>query len=95
MAFYISDFFTISQAKESENPRINELAGSIEALSLYLRGDIDIGGSLEWRRELANNGMEALKKSYGFLAWGLADLLLIRSNWDLLLEDLHQCITSG
>ena len=59
-------FFTISQAKESENPRINELAGSIEALSLYLRGDIDIGGSLEWRRELANNGMEALKKSYGF-----------------------------
>ena len=31
-------FFTISQAKESENPRINELVGSIEALSLYLRG---------------------------------------------------------
>ena len=60
-------FFTISQAKESENPRINELAGSIEALSLYLRGDVDIGGSLEWRRELAKNGIEALKKSYGFV----------------------------
>ena len=58
-------FLGLIQSRESENPRINELANSIEALSLYLKGDVDIGGSLEWRRELVDNGLEAFTKTYG------------------------------
>ncbi len=58
-------FWTIPQAKDSQNPRLSELAGSVEALELFLRGDLDIGGSLEWRRELTENGLKALKNSYG------------------------------
>ena len=56
---------TISEAKNSNNPRINELANSIDALSLYLKGDLDVGGSLVWRSELTKNGLKALKESYG------------------------------
>ena len=59
-------FWTMFQLRESENPRINELANSVDALRLYLSGDIDIGGSLEWRRELVGNGINAFKKTYGF-----------------------------
>ena len=55
----------MSQLRESENPRINELANSIEALSLYLSGNIDIGGSLEWRRDLVENGLNAFSNTYG------------------------------
>ena len=58
-------FWGMAQLSESQNPRINEIANSIEALSLYLKGDIDVGGSLEWRRELVNNGLAALKESNG------------------------------
>ena len=53
------------QLNESENPRINELANSTEALVLYLSGDIDVGGSLEWRRELVDSGIKAFLNSYG------------------------------
>jgi teichuronic acid biosynthesis protein TuaE len=55
----------MNSLRDSDNPRINEVANSIEALELYLKGDIDIGGSLEWRRELVKNGLEELKKSNG------------------------------
>jgi len=58
-------FWGMAQLSESQNPRINEIANSMEALSLYLKGDIDVGGSLEWRRELVNNGLAALKESNG------------------------------
>ncbi len=50
---------------ESSNARMNELANSIEALSMYISGDIDISGSLEWRRELTENGLIALKNTNG------------------------------
>ena len=56
-------FWGMSQLKEAENPRINEVANSLEALSLYLKGDIDVGGSLQWRSELVNNGITALAAS--------------------------------
>ena len=55
----------MQQLRESENPRINEVANSIEALTLYLSGEIDVGGSIEWRRELVNNGIDAFYNSYG------------------------------
>ena len=55
----------MSQLRESENPRINELANSIEALTLFLSGRLDIGGSIEWRRELVDNGLNAFYNSYG------------------------------
>ena len=61
----ITLFFTINQLRDSENPRINELANSIEALKLYIRGDLDVGGSIEWRRELVENGLNAFFSSYG------------------------------
>jgi len=61
----IGMFWGMSQLGESENPRINEIANSIEAISLYLKGDIDVGGSLEWRRELVDNGIDALIASNG------------------------------
>ena len=57
--------WSMSQLRESENPRINELANSIEALTLFLSGQLDVGGSIEWRRELVNNGLEAFYNSYG------------------------------
>lgn len=55
----------MQQLRESENPRINEVANSIEALALYLSGEIDVGGSIEWRRELVDNGIDAFYNSYG------------------------------
>ena len=58
-------FIGMNFLKESENPRINEVANSLQALELYLKGDLDIGGSLEWRRELINDGIDALIKSKG------------------------------
>lgn len=56
----------MSQFRESENPRINELANSVEALALYIGGEIDVGGSLEWRRELIDNGLTAFYNTGGF-----------------------------
>ncbi len=55
----------MTQLRESNNPRINELANSIGALTLFLSGQLDIGGSIEWRRELVDNGLDAFYNSYG------------------------------
>jgi len=55
----------MNQLRDSDNLRINELANSMEALTLYLTGEVDIGGSLQWRRELVDNGLKAFSKSYG------------------------------
>ncbi len=59
-------FWAILNFSDSENPRINEIANSLQALSLFISGDIDVGGSIQWRRMLVENGLEALSKSYGF-----------------------------
>ena len=59
-------FMGIQHLKESENPRINELANIAEAITLYLKGDIDIGGSVGWRRELIDNGLYAFYQTKGF-----------------------------
>ena len=58
-------FLGTRQLSESDNPRINEVANTIEALTLFLRGDVDVGGSIEWRRELVDNGLNAFYNSYG------------------------------
>ena len=39
------------------------MANSAQALTLYLSGQIDVGGSLEWRRELVENGLKAFYDS--------------------------------
>tara|TARA_Y100000768_G_scaffold521_1_gene411 strand:+ start:49782 stop:51080 length:1299 start_codon:yes stop_codon:yes gene_type:complete len=57
--------WSMFQLRESENPRINELANSIEALTLFLSGQLDVGGSIEWRRELVDNGINAFYNSFG------------------------------
>tara|TARA_B100000029_G_scaffold515700_1_gene624058 strand:- start:1772 stop:3088 length:1317 start_codon:yes stop_codon:yes gene_type:complete len=61
----ISLFWGMNQLSDSENPRVNEVANTIKALTLYIQGDIDIGGSISWRRELVDNGLEGLSKTYG------------------------------
>ena len=58
-------FWSMYQLQDSANPRLNELANSVEALSLYISGEINIGGSLEWRRELIENGLNAFKSTHG------------------------------
>ena len=55
----------MNEYRDSANPRMNELANSVDALGLYLKGEIDIGGSLEWRRELVDNGLNAFYNSFG------------------------------
>jgi len=57
--------FGMSILAESENPRINEIANSVQALSMYLSGQIDVSGSLQWRRELIENGLRAFTNTYG------------------------------
>ena len=63
--FAIIVFLGIIQLQTSENPRLNELANSFEIISLYLTGQIDVDNSLQWRFELARNGIDALVKSKG------------------------------
>ena len=58
-------FWGMQILSESDNPRINEVANSMEAVGLYLSGDIDIGGSLTWRRELVDNGIDLFLQSNG------------------------------
>jgi len=57
--------FAMFQLRESENPKLNEIANTVEILMLYLTGDLDAGGSLQWRRELLDNGISALLNSNG------------------------------
>ena len=45
-------------------PRLNELANSVEALSLYISGEIILAD--HWRaRELIENGLNAFKSTHG------------------------------
>ena len=62
----ISLLWGMLQLQSSENPRLNELANSLEAFLLYLNGDIDLVGSIGWRRQLIDNGLTAFQNSYGF-----------------------------
>ena len=55
----------MSELSDSENPRVNELANSLDALNLFLSGQFDGGGSIGWRRELMDNGLNAFYNSYG------------------------------
>ena len=61
----ISLFWGMNILSQSNNPRINEIANSLEALELYIKGDLDVGGSLKWRRELIDNGITDLISSNG------------------------------
>ena len=61
----ISFFWAMNSFKDSDNSRINEIANSIEALQLYIKGDIDVGGSLQWRRQLIDDGISELINTKG------------------------------
>ena len=65
IGFGLIVFFGILQLQTSENPRLNELANSFEIISLYLTGQIDVDNSIQWRFELARNGIDSLIKSKG------------------------------
>ena len=61
----ISLFWGMNILQDSQNPRINEIANSLEALQLYISGEVDIGGSIQWRRELIDDGISSLINSNG------------------------------
>ena len=82
-------FWGMSQLSESENPRINEIANTVEAITLYLKGDIDVGGSLEWRRELVDNGINALITSNG-LGVGAGGSVAIQEKLGGVCGSIHQ-----
>ena len=65
LVFLVILLFGASMLSESDNPRLNEIANSFEALRLYITGDIDLTGSLQWRRDLILDGISKLKESYG------------------------------
>ena len=65
LGFALLVFFGTLQLQTSENPRLNELANSFEIISLYLMGQIDVDNSIQWRFELARNGIDSLIKSKG------------------------------
>lgn len=55
----------IISLNNSDNPNINEIANSTKTAYLYLTGDINIDQSLNWRRELVDNGLRALYETNG------------------------------
>ena len=57
--------FGMIRLEDSPNPRINDLANTISTAILYLSGEIDFDGSLQWRRKLVENGLVALSNTYG------------------------------
>ena len=59
-------FFQIENLKESENPQISEIANTFSTIQNILSDNILIGESISIREELARNGINALKNSYGF-----------------------------
>jgi teichuronic acid biosynthesis protein TuaE len=59
-------FIQIENLKESENPQISEIANTFSTIQNILSDNILIGESISIREELARNGINALKNSYGF-----------------------------
>ena len=59
-------FIQIENLKESENPQISEIANTFSTIQNLLSDNILIGESISIREELARNGINALKNSYGF-----------------------------
>ena len=64
-SFSILLIFGMINLSESDNPRLNEVANSINAGIMYLKGDFDVSGSLMWRRELIENGLSSFFDSFG------------------------------
>jgi teichuronic acid biosynthesis protein TuaE len=61
-------FKSVDVLKNSENPRISEVAHAVDAIQSLLTDDVVIGESISIRRELIENGIQALKTTYG---WGV------------------------
>jgi teichuronic acid biosynthesis protein TuaE len=59
-------FIQIENLKESENPQISEIANTFSTIQNILSDNILIVESISIREELARNGINALKNSYGF-----------------------------
>jgi len=58
-------FIGTVQLQTSENPRFNELANSFGIIAMYFTGQLDVDNSIQWRFELARNGINALIQSKG------------------------------
>ena len=59
-------FFTqLDRLKESRNSQISDIANTFSAIQNFVNDDVIIGQSVSIRRELALNGIQALKNTYG------------------------------
>ena len=66
ISLLLSVFFTqIDRLKESNNPQVSDIANTFSAIQDFVNDDIILGQSVSIRRELAFNGIEALKETYG------------------------------
>ena len=65
ISFILFASFAMVVLLDSRNPNLNEIANTLNTAFLYLSGDIDIAGSLKWRRELLDNGINALINTNG------------------------------
>ena len=66
ISLLLSAFFTqIDGLKESDNPQVSDIANTFSAIQDFINDDIILGQSISIRRELAFNGIQALKDTYG------------------------------
>lgn len=61
---FILAFSSYESIKNSENPKIREIATSFNVLMTYLFEDVPYDNSIGIRQQLISNGLYALKKSY-------------------------------
>lgn len=67
ISLLLSAFFTqLDRLKESSNPQVSDIGNTFSTIKDFVNDDIIIGQSVSIRRELAFNGIQALKDSYGF-----------------------------
>ncbi len=67
LIFLLLSVFTtqIDSLKESSNPQVSDIANTFSAIKDFVNDDITLGKSISIRRELASNGIQALKDTYG------------------------------
>ena len=58
-------FVQIENLKESENPQLSEIANTFSSIQNILTDNVTVGESISIRGKLAENGINALKNSYG------------------------------
>ena len=92
MVYLIWHILDHDQLSESSNPRINEIANSVDAVRLYLTG-CRYWGSLEWRRACCE-WFRAFIDTNG-IGLGAGGSVANQEIIGPVAEDSHQCIIFG